>query len=247
MAEANRISTFIANRNHGKFLRKAADSILGQTVPPYELLLLDDASTDDSPEVMEEIEKTNKGTTKIKVRLRAHHDGHIYLYKKGILWSTGELIHLMAADDMVDSTFYEKALPYFDDPRVAMVFAGLRRIDENSYFANGVVLPDVEGPKDAKFWLLELQKRGNFICGACVLIRRSVQMEIGAYEPSLPYSADFMNWIKVFKAGYSAAAINEPLYAYRIHRGQMTHRDGAPNQERAACLYALEEAIRHVL
>ena len=243
MAETNRISTFIANRNHGQYLKKAANSILGQTIPPFELLLLDDASTDDSAEVMEEIQKGYTGKTHIKIRLRAHHEGHIYLYRKGILWSQGEFIHLMAADDEIRTDFYEKALPFFDDPHVAMVFAGLRYIDPDSRSFGSPLLPPAEGVKDAKFWLLELQKRGNFICGGCVLIRRSVQLEVGSYTVDLPFSADFMNWIRVLSRGHKAAAIAEPMYGYRLHPFQMSSRGGAPAEEREVCRKALEEAL----
>lgn len=243
----SKISTFIPNRNHQKYLRQSAQSVLSQSLLPFELFLIDDASVDGSADEMEELARTYKGPVKVKVRTRTYHAGHIATYNKGILACTGEYVHLMAADDrLIDPSFYEKAQEILTDPEIGMVFGGLVIADEYGQQNGKEIKPPLAGKQSSKTWLEEMAKHGNFICGGAVIVRRELQKEVGGYDDRFPFSADWINWMRILGICKSAFSLAGTVYEYRRHRAQMTHKTGASPEERARGYSVLSEQLRKV-
>ncbi len=132
-----KISAIVPNYNHGKYLRERLDSILNQTYDNFELLLLDDCSSDDSRTIIEEYQKRHPA--KIKVFLNQENSGSVFKqWGKGLSHAEGNLIWICESDDSCEPDFLETLVGYFADPSVMIAFGRIQFIDENSVEFEGL-------------------------------------------------------------------------------------------------------------
>lgn len=132
-----KVSVIVPNYNYANFITERIDSIIMQTYPIYELIILDDCSTDNSCEVIEEkirnIKKENKNL-KIKfIKNEKNSGGCVFRqWKKGFDAATGDFIWIAEADDSAENNFVEELMKGFDDPEVVLSYCESARIDENN-------------------------------------------------------------------------------------------------------------------
>ena len=128
-----KVSVIIPNYNYEKFIIERIDSILLQTYPIYELVILDDCSTDNSVEVIEEKIKTIKDV-KVKFIKNEKNSGLVFSqWQKGLKNITGDYFWIAEADDSCDNTFLEKVIkPFEEDKEVVLSYAESRKIDEEN-------------------------------------------------------------------------------------------------------------------
>ena len=122
-----KVSVIIPNYNYAKYLKKRVKVIEKQTYPIYELIVLDDCSTDNSREVIDKLAKKYN----IKTIYNEENSGCVFKqWQKGIEAATGDLIWIAEADDQADKKFLEKMVPCFEDKncsgccRALVVFFG---------------------------------------------------------------------------------------------------------------------------
>lgn len=244
-----RISTYIACRNHGKYLWEAAESCLRQTLYPHELILIDDASTDESRDVMRQIAAGAKRSNRTKVRTIFHDDpiGHIRAYNEGINIASGEYLHLMAADDvLLRDDFYADALYHVMRPQVGFVTCSVRHIGPAGELLDGYsAVPDyLGGAHPPEIILRKMVEVGNFVCGGGTVVRAKAQKP---YDPYFPYTADFKLWIEILRDGWWGGFIvggrQTPVYGYRQHPGAMSSKSRGTPAEREGCSNLLIEAL----
>ncbi len=104
------LSVVMANRNHARHLPRALDAVLSQSHTPREVIVLDDASTDDSVQVLESYARRYRT---MRVVQNASHRGVTASYNRGFALATGEYILPGAADDYILPGFIEKAMAEF--------------------------------------------------------------------------------------------------------------------------------------
>ena len=120
------ISVYITNHNYGKYLKQSIESVLNQSFKYFELIIIDDGSTDNSKKILEKYEKNPK----IKV---------IYQKNKGLTISNniaiklaqGEYIIRLDADDYFHKNALKNLLTGFNNPEIGMVFGDWYDIDEH--------------------------------------------------------------------------------------------------------------------
>ena len=130
--DIKKVSVIIPNYNYQNFIVERIDSILRQTYPIYELIILDDKSTDNSIKVIKDKIKT---ITDIKVKLieNKKNSGCVFKqWKKGIHEIEGDYFWIAEADDSSDPRFLETAMEAFDDDDVVISYTESARIDENN-------------------------------------------------------------------------------------------------------------------
>jgi glycosyltransferase involved in cell wall biosynthesis/SAM-dependent methyltransferase len=131
-----RISVIVPNYNYERHITRRLDSIFCQTFPIYEVIVLDDASSDKSVEVIEAYIKRTANNARLIVNER--NSGSVFRqWQKGIAYCTGDLLWIAEADDLADSNFLRELAPAFDDTKMALAFSQSKLIDEN-----GKVLAD---------------------------------------------------------------------------------------------------------
>jgi len=105
-----KVSVIVPNYNHAKYLRQRIDSILNQTFQDFEVLILDDCSTDDSVSVINEYEGKRDN---LRIILNKTNSGSPFLqWQKGIALAKGEWIWIAESDDLAQPEFLETMLSY---------------------------------------------------------------------------------------------------------------------------------------
>ena len=119
ISRSKKVSVIVPNYNYAKYLKKRIKSILNQTYPIYELIILDDCSTDKSDAIINEI----VAGTKIKyIRNEKNTGKAIYQWKKGLELAKGDYIWIAEADDLSKKTFLEEAMKGFEDKDVVLSY-----------------------------------------------------------------------------------------------------------------------------
>jgi glycosyltransferase involved in cell wall biosynthesis/GT2 family glycosyltransferase len=124
-----RISAVVPNFNYAQYLPERLRSIIEQTLPVYELIVLDDASTDDSLRVIDEIAAASPLPVRI-VRNQSNSGSVFKQWLKGCEIAKGDLIWIAEADDVADTAYLQTTVPAFSDAGVVISYCQSKQIDE---------------------------------------------------------------------------------------------------------------------
>lgn len=219
------ISVIIPNYNHAIFLHERFDSVLKQTYSDFDVIILDDASSDESLETI----RGYKSHPKVQsILVNDVNSGSPFnQWVKGIELAKGDLIWIAESDDVADSVFLEKIVPYFDDPEVVLVFTDCKIIDEKSELVREsnpwIHDPSLDIGTKKKIWkgqefLENYQRYRNFISNASSAVFRKKAMDdiilqkIEGYK----YSGDWLFWNHLTLKG-KVKFIPESLCSWRSH------------------------------
>lgn len=122
-----KISVVVPNYNYAKYISKRIDSIVQQTYPIYELIILDDCSTDDSVEIIEKkIKDIKVKYPELKVRFVRNEKNSgkaMKQWKKGFELAEGDYVWIAEVDDLSSRNFLTEVMKGFDDPKVVISYA----------------------------------------------------------------------------------------------------------------------------
>lgn len=215
------VSVIIPCYNYGRFLRDCVSSVLAQRGVDLEVLVIDDASTDETPLACAELAAQHP---QLEMRRHEHNIGNIATFNEGLRRARGDYIVLISADDLLIPGALARAAALLDvRPDVGLVYGGAIR------FADGQPCPVPRVP-DAPVW--EVRPGADWIEARCqvpvspivspeAVVRASLQHELGGYRPELPASGDLEMWLRV--AAHSAVArLPDADQAYhRFHPASM--------------------------
>ena len=192
------LSAIVPNYNHGKFLDKSIPAILHQSVPPAEIIVLDDASTDNSVEV---IQRLAAQYPLIRLVRNEKNLGVMPNLNKGLELARSDYIYIGSADDEVQPGLFEKSLPLLaKHPQAAFSCSACRWHDTVSglswIMAAGMAdRPAYLSPEE----LVALGQRGKLFFGSATAIwRRQALQEAGNFIPALRWHAD---WFATYVPG----------------------------------------------
>lgn len=205
-----RVSVVMSVFNGGKYLKDAVQSVLNQSYPKFEFIVVDDASTDSTWEQLEAFAERDH-------RLRLLHNqenlGVAASLNRAIAHAAGELIGRQDADDISAAGRIEAQVSYLDaHPEVGLVGVSPWFMDDG-----GKQLP--ASLRRIPITNEEIQRQlldWNCIWHGSVLMRRSIFELVGGYIPSLEPSEDYDLWLR-FAEHSELANLDEALYKYRIH------------------------------
>jgi len=124
-----RVSAIVPNYNYSQYLQKRLQSINDQTHPLHEIIVIDDASTDNSVEVINRFLAATPGVHRLVIN--DHNSGSVFKqWLQGVTLAQGEYVWICEADDSADLTFVESVIRAFDDPLVVLSYSQSRQIDE---------------------------------------------------------------------------------------------------------------------
>ncbi len=195
------VSIIIPTYNRGNLISKAIDSILTQTYKNYEIIIVNDGSTDNTKEVIGKYDED-----KIKYYQHAQNKGAAAAINTGIKNSNGDFISFQGSDDIWLPKKLEKEMNIFkkSNEKVGIVYSGYW------YFRNHKKIY-IPSPKikikegDIHFELL----KGNFVSGLS-LIRKICFEQVGLFDENLPNMEDWEFYIRISKH-FNFKFVDEPL------------------------------------
>jgi glycosyltransferase involved in cell wall biosynthesis len=119
--QQKKVSIIVPNYNHARFLRRRIDSIDAQTYKNTEVILLDDCSTDESEQILDEYQHHHAHRTKV-IKNKINSGRAFYQWKKGLEASTGDLVWIAESDDYCEPDFLEKLVGEFDDESIGIAY-----------------------------------------------------------------------------------------------------------------------------
>ncbi|MFY7695308.1 MAG: glycosyltransferase [Cyanobium sp.] len=123
------VSIIVPCYNHKPYLRQRLDCIYQQTYANYEVILLDDCSTDGSGLILEDYARKHIGKTSL-IRNSINSGSPFRQWKKGLHQAHGELIWIAESDDFCDLNFLAQLVPAFQNEAIMLAFSQIRFIDE---------------------------------------------------------------------------------------------------------------------
>jgi len=219
----NTVSVVIPCYNYAGYLAGCVQSALAQDGVDVRVLVIDDASSDDSAQVAELLSRLDE---RVEVRVHAVNQGHIPTFNEGLTWASGDYTVLLSADDLLLPGALRRAVDAMNRfPRVGLVYGhairhrGVDRPVPRSGAPRRRVWPGEE-------WIrLRCRQGVNTICSPEVVVRTHLQREVGGYRIDLPHTGDLEMWMRL-------AARCDVLYlggvdqaVYRIHAQSMSRTD----------------------
>jgi glycosyltransferase involved in cell wall biosynthesis len=209
-AEENRISVVITLHNYARFVDRAIRSVLDQTEPPYEVIVVDDASTDKPEKILD------KYRSRVKIIRLKENVGVAEARNIGINAATGNLIASLDADDSYTLDYLERALPEFDDRRVGIVYGFLDLVRDNGERMNAAFFRH-------EFDFAKFIDRLNQIPTCCVF-RKEAWRRAGGYRKYNSPSEDADMWFRITGQGWEVKYLGDekPISLHNCHDGSLT-------------------------
>lgn len=198
----SKISIVLPVYNGEKYLPLAIDSVLKQTYTNWEMIIVNDCSTD--------------GTGRI-IREYAARDPRIHIHNNsvnlrlpnslnaGFMRATGDYFTWTSDDNILKPNMLETLISVLEeDSNIGMVYSDFTDIDENGKEIREWKLSDPDG-------LIQ-----ENVCGASFLYRREVAFQVGGYDPDLFLAEDYDYWMRIWGM-YPIKHLHKSLYLYRRH------------------------------
>lgn len=205
------VSVIIPNYNYAHYLPETLDSVLAQTYPGVEIIVVDDGSRDDSTTVIRSygdrvrlIEQKNQGVSAARNR--------------GVQESSGELVAFLDADDVwLPKKLELQVQQILDHPKVGLVHCGLAQ-EDSAGKSLGILLDGMEGSVSKD--MLLFNRTVILGAGSTSLLPRATFVAIGGFDTRLSTSAD---WDFCYRVALShpVAFVPEALVRYRVHGANM--------------------------
>ena len=209
--EKNLISIIIPIYNAEKFIKETIETVLNQTINNFELILVDDISTDNSSKIIEEYKKKDSRIKYVKLEKKGLASG---ARNRGVLEAKGEYICFLDADDLWIKDKLEKQLLFMKKNNCAFSFTGYE-------FANNKGIPN--GKKvivPFKINYKQSLKNTTIFTSTVMFDMKKIKKE-DIYMPNIK-SEDTATWWKILKKGYIAYGLNEVLTLYRRSEGTLS-------------------------
>ena len=233
-----KVSVVIPTYNYARFLGEAIQSVLDQTFDDFELIIVDDGSTDNTKEVV-----ASFADPRVKY-IYQENRGVCAAQNTGIQASIGEYIALLGADDVLLENALEKGVEVLDSyPEVGFSYAQAYIMDENGHiyrvrkssFLDASTI--VDGRKEIRDLLVPYR-----ITISAVMMRHHCLDEVGGFDEKIGNIAEDRHLIIRLAKRYSAAYIAEPLVKYRVQPGSLS-RHANPRVAEEAFLLILQEVF----
>lgn len=197
-----KVSIIIPVYDGENYIREAVDSALNQTYKDFEIIVIDDGSKDNTPNILE--------TYGSKVKWKSQENkGQASAINEGINMAEGKYLAYLDADDVCLPERFENQVKYLDEhSNVGLVYSDRYQINEN-----GKVQRIIKSQPHNNFVLLQ----NDYVPRSAVMHKRGCLDEVGLFDESITGGDDWDMWIRIsekFEMGY----IGKPLVKYRVHK-----------------------------
>lgn len=237
------ISVVMPNFNHSKYLPESLPAILNQSYQPLELLIIDDASTDDSVEIIEGFAKKHAN---IRFYRNSSNMGPNYSANKLYGLAGGDFIYSASADDRILPGFFEKSVDVLSRfPQAALCFSDPATFVTGQQLRENRMRLSTEPRYFSPDSLAETLRRQYFFpAGHTSLIKRTLFLGIGALKPELKWHSDWLLWL-VLAFRHGACYVPEPLASIRLLPSSYSSVGIKRWKPQVEVLTALLDAVQH--
>jgi glycosyltransferase involved in cell wall biosynthesis len=216
------VSVIVPCYNYAHFLPECVESVLSQPGVDVHVLIIDDASSDNTAEVAAELVDHN-----LNVEFRRHpkNIGHIATYNEGIEWAQEEYTILLSADDKLTPGALIRASQLMDaHPEIGFVYGASVKFNTDQPLPRPR-LPSASCKSqiyNGLDWFEAACRTGNtFIASPEVVVRTQLQHKLGGYRPELPHTGDIEMWMRFAIHAAVGRILDADQAYYRIHSRNM--------------------------
>jgi glycosyltransferase involved in cell wall biosynthesis len=226
----NTVDVIVPCYRYGRFLKDCVESVLSQAGVKVRVLIIDDASPDNTAEVGIKLAKEDSRVTFWR---HTTNKGHITTYNEGIEWASASYLLLLSADDYLLPDALRRSVNLMNTyPEVGFTFGkAIDLRDTDTTEQTGAIAQAAAANKiDNACWrilkivdflkLIEHSGSINIVRTPTAVVRTELQKRVGGYRPELPHSGDMEMWLRL--AAHAPVGILEAYQAvYRLHGGNM--------------------------
>lgn len=241
-ADPTLVTVIIASYNHGPYIEQSILSVLNQTYPHIELLVVDDGSTDDSVERIERLQAQHGFDFRVQ-----RNKGLTYTLNEAIARAKGTLIAPFGSDDIMMPDRIAIQVQYMaDKPEVGICAGNIELID-----SQGELFPEARQRREVPFRRLDFEdmflERKPYPPAPTLLIRREALEKVGGFDPDIRLE-DLLIELKVTHAGYFIDGLSVVMARYRKHASNSykNHRFMIDNILRTYAKFKDHPAYEHV-
>ena len=203
-----KISIILPTYNGQLYIREAIESVIKQIFKDWELIIVDDCSSDNTLDIIKEYEKLDSRIRVIHNEVNKKLPASLNI---GFSYAKGEYFTWTSDDNLyLPSALYRMNLYLDENPDEIMVCTGYSIIDENKK-----VLYNAERYDSDNMFI------NNYV-GACFLYRNCVLEDVGVYNTSKFLVEDYEYWLRILFEYGNIGYIDDVLYYYRTHKGSLT-------------------------
>jgi glycosyltransferase involved in cell wall biosynthesis len=235
MSESPRVSVLMTVYDAAPWLREAVESLINQTYSDWELVVIENGSSDESPGIL-----ASYSDPRIRVCATRENMGRTPALRRALELARGEYIAVLDADDVAEATRLERQVAFLDAyPEISLVGSWTRRIDGEGR-AIGEWTPPVDPSQ-----LRDLLGFANPIVHSAAMYRAESARLVGGYPIEYPYAQDYALWLRLAERA-PIAVIGEYLSRHRSQHGSMTVNKASAVIVSRDKLALLEYASRHL-
>lgn len=217
-----KVSLVMGVYNGEEYLKEAIESILGQTYPNLEIIIVNDGSTDSTKNILDDI-----NDKRVKIIHLEKNQGAANALNIGIIQAKGSWIAIQDADDNSYPTRIEEQVKYIvKHPELLGVGTFIECISGSS----GISDEHLRHVAKSRNSLVSREKIRDIIYWGCpfthssVMFSKNVFLKVGGYNPSLKIAYDHDLWLRLLEIG-EMENVPKVLLQYRIHKQSLSHRD----------------------
>jgi hypothetical protein len=205
------VSIVLATHNRCDWLRLAMDSVLEQDYADLELLVMDDGSTDATPDLLRLYAQRHPSS---RFRFARHENmGQARTLNRGYELARGEILGYLSDDDMLAPGAVSSLVAKLEDTQLVGAYPGYRIIDEDGEIVDTV--------RPIEYSPMEAYRLVDTVIGPGCLVRRGPLESTGGWDPELRFMGDFVLWLKLGGKG-PIARVTDPLASWRRHGGGLS-------------------------
>jgi glycosyltransferase involved in cell wall biosynthesis len=222
------ISVIIPTHNRASYLREAVDSVLAQDFRDYELIVVDDGSTDDTVEILE--------TRPVTKKIFQQHSGVSAARNTGISQSTGTFVAFLDSDDLWLPTKLRTQMAFFANHPQALICQ-----TEEIWLRNGVRAHPKKRHRKRNGMIFEPSLDLCLVSPSAVMMKRRLLDDVGWFDERLPACEDYDLWLRI-ACRLPVNLVQSPLVIKRGgHRDQLSRRPGLDRFR----IYALKKLLEN--
>ena len=208
------ISVIIPTYNRAHLISETIDSVLAQTFEDFELIIVDDGSTDHTEALIAAYQDKRLIYSKIS------NSGQSVASNTGIEMARGEYMTLLDSDDLWEPNFLHTMYHHLTgQDQYDFCYCNYHYFDDS-----GVIIEEyIDHQKRVDGSLFELFMEGTLVCTGSYLIKREHMIDAGMLDPGIPVVTDWDLWLRI-SAKYTATFVDQCLLRVRKHQDRLSHQ-----------------------